>query len=254
MTDDSVRDQAESVKYETMTRQTVRGTEKVMISKWEKDGWEVVAQNPGKLRTELVFRRPKPKTPWKLYMILGGALLALFVFIGIMAAVSGGGEDDTADPTDAPSAEAVVPRDESSTETESPVATAPDEEVPLTIETSPDLAALLTGAADGPTVEAFAQQYAGQLIEFEGAIGAMGNHEEYTTRYDILILSGNYSETHSNGGPSFQFRDVNITNDLRLTGDVPDTIGVGTNLHIIARVGTFRDPLFQLEPVRTNVR
>jgi hypothetical protein len=28
----------ETVKYETKTVQTVRGTEKLMISKWEKDG------------------------------------------------------------------------------------------------------------------------------------------------------------------------------------------------------------------------
>jgi hypothetical protein len=49
----------------------------------------------------------------------------------------------------------------------------------------------------------------------------MNNHEGYTTRYDILITYGDYSETHSNGGPSFQFRDVNITSDLNLTGDVP---------------------------------
>lgn len=243
----------ETVKYETRSAQTVRGTEKLMISKWEKDGWELVTQNTGKLRTELVFRRPKPPFQWKPLAIIGGVLVVLGIFIGIMVAVTGGDKDDTPAPADTPSSEAVAPRDEPSTEPEEPIATAPAE-APLTAENNADLAALLTGPQDGPTVEAFAQQYAGQLIEFDGAIGAMNNHEGYTTRYDILIVSGDYSETFSNGGPSFQFRDVNITNDLHLTDDSPDTIGVGDNVHVIARVGSIDGQLFLLEPVETRVR
>ncbi|WDH78197.1 DUF4839 domain-containing protein [Microbacterium esteraromaticum] len=258
MTDSDVRGGTESateaVKYETRSAQTVRGTEKLMISKWEKDGWELVTQNTGKLRTELVFRRPKPPFPWKPLAIIGGVLVVLGIFIAIMVAVTGGDENDAPAPADTSSSEAVAPRDEPSEEPEEPIATAPAEEAPLTVENNADLAALLTGPQDGPTVEAFAQQYAGQLIEFDGSIGAMNNHEGYTTRYDILISYGDYSETHSNGGPSFQFRDVNITNDLHFMGDVPDTIGVGTNVHVIARVGSFKEPLFQLEPVETRVR
>ncbi|CAD5140679.1 protein of unknown function [Microbacterium sp. Nx66] len=257
MTNTGARPQAatasETVKHETKTVQTVRGTEKLMISKWEKDGWELVSQNPGKLRTELVFRRPKPPLPWKLCAIIGGVLVVLGVFIGIMATIAGD-KDDTAAPASTPSTEAVAPRDEPSTEAEEPVASAPAEEPTHTIENNADLASLLTGPAEGPTVEAFAQKYSGQLIEFDGAIGAMNNHEGYTTRYDILIVSGDYSETHSNGGPSFQFRDVNITNDLHLTGDVPDTLGVGDNVHVIARVGSLDGQLFLLEPVQTSVR
>lgn len=254
MTDSDVRTEAETVKYETTSVKTVRGTENLMISKWEKDGWELVTQNTGKLRTELVFRRPKPPFQWKPLAIIGGVLVVLGIFIGIMVAVTGGDKDDTPASADTPSAEPAAPRDEPSTEPDEPIATAPATETPLTVENNTDLAALLTGPAEGPTVEAFAQQYAGQLVEFDGAIGGMNNHEGYTTRYDILIVSGDYSETFSNGGPSFQFRDVNIRNDLHLTGDVPDTIGVGTNVHVIARVGSFKDPLFQLEPVETSVR
>lgn len=258
MTDSGVHAGAETatetVEYETTSVQTVRGTEKLMIAKCEKDGWELIAQNTGKLRTELVFQRPKPPFQWKRLAIIGGVLVVLGIFIGIMVAITGGDKDDTPAPADTPSAETVAPRGDPSTEPDEPIATAPAEETPLTVENNADLAALLTGPAEGPTVEAFAQQYAGQLIEFDGAIGAMNNHEGYTTRYDILIVSGDYSETFSNGGPSFQFRDVNITNDLNLTGDALDTIGVGDNVHIIARVGSFKDPLFQLEPVQTSVR
>jgi hypothetical protein len=253
MTDSGVGVDAEAVKYETRSAQTLRGTEKLMISKWEKDGWELVTQNPGKLRTELVFRRPKPKVQWKPFAIIGGVLAVCAIVIVIGVNLSGGG-DGAPTPADTTSAEAVAPRDEPSTEPDEPVATAPAEQTPLKIESNADLAALLTGPAEGPTVEAFAKQYAGQLIEFDGAIGAMNNHEGYKTRYDILITYGDYSETHSNGGPSFQFRDVNITNDLHLTDDSPDTVGVGDNVHVIARVGSFSDPLFQLEPVQTSIR
>lgn len=245
---------ADTVKYQTTSVQTVRGTEKLMIAKWEKDGWELVAQTTGKLRTELAFRRPKPPFQWKPLAIVGGMLVILGLLIGIMAAVTSGDKGDNPSPADTPTSEAIAPQDEPSAESEEPIATTPAEEAPLTVENNADLAALLTGPQDGPTVDAFATQYAGQLIEFDGAIGATNPHESYTTRYDILIVSGDYSETHSNGGPSFQFRDVNITNDLHLMGEVPDTIGVGTNVHVIARVGSFNDLLFQLEPVETRVR
>ena len=133
---------AETVKYETKTVQTVRGTEKLMISKWEKDGWELVAQNPGTLRTELVFRRPKPKTQWKLFAILGGVLVLLGVFIGIMAAITGNDEDMNAAPAASTSAEPAPPSDEPSAEPEEPTASAP------AAEPAPDLSAAVPITVD----------------------------------------------------------------------------------------------------------
>lgn len=132
----------ETMTYETKTVQTVRGTEKLIISKWEKDGWELVAQNIGKLRTELVFRRPKPPFQWKPLAIIGGVLVVLGTFIGIMVAITGGDKDDNTAPASTPSTAAVAPRDEPSTEPEEPVTTAPAEEpapdfsdaVPITVD------------------------------------------------------------------------------------------------------------------------
>lgn len=248
------------VQYETKTVQTLRGTEARSIAKWEADGWELVSQTPGTIRTRLDFRRPKPKTPWRLYAILGGVAVVIAIIIVIGNVLSGGG----AEPEASPSASAPEQSDGRSSESSDAPSEEPSDEpapdptvaAPLTPANSPELEALLTGPADGASVEAFAQTYAGELIEFDGSIGAMNNHDGYATRYDILITYGDYSETHSNGGPSFQFRDVNITSDLNLTGDVPDTIGVGTNVHVIAEVGSF-DPmsmLFQLKPRETRVR
>lgn len=106
------------VKYDTETVKVIRGTEGKTISKREGDGWELVSQNPGKLRSELVFRRPRPKTPWRVLAIIGGVLVVLFVFIGIMAALSN--EDGDADPAsvETPSAQAVTPSNEPPAEPE----------------------------------------------------------------------------------------------------------------------------------------
>lgn len=117
------------VKYQTEAVKVIRGAEGKTISKHESEGWELVGQTHGVLRTELVFRRPKPKTPWRMYAILGGVLVILFIFIGIMAALSGDGSD--ADPAPvAPNAEEVVPSDEPLIE--------PEESVPTEDESASD--------------------------------------------------------------------------------------------------------------------
>ena len=58
---------ADEIKYEYKTVQTVRGTDGLVISKMQKDGWELVEQLPGRLRTTLNFRRPKRPLPWRLF-------------------------------------------------------------------------------------------------------------------------------------------------------------------------------------------
>jgi hypothetical protein len=80
-------------------------------------------------------------------------------------------------------------------------------------------------------------------------------HGNYTTRYDILILAGDYSET-TFSGTNFKFEDVSIF-DLNLAGpEIPVTIGAGQNLRITAVVEEYNeDPgLFFLEPVSTEIR
>ena len=85
----------------------------------------------------------------------------------------------------------------------------------------------------------FAKKYAGRTIEFDAFIANMIPHGDYSTRYDILILAGDYSEM-SFSGPDFKFEDVNIF-DLNFIGsDIPDTFGMGDNLHLIAVVGSVR--------------
>ena len=126
----------------------------------------------------------------------------------------------------------------------------------LTIDNCADLSTLL--ALKNPEddfVKNFSNKYIGSVIEFDGNIAYMSNHNDYKTRYDILIYGGNYSET-SAFGPNFQFVDVNIS-DLNLVGEnIPDSIGIGNNLHIIAEVGEYNEltGLFELYPISIQVR
>ncbi|MDM5293223.1 DUF4839 domain-containing protein [Peribacillus simplex] len=92
----------------------------------------------------------------------------------------------------------------------------------LTVKNNEDLAAVLAVKDPlDPIVGEFAKRYDGRTIEFDGNIANMMHHENYTTRYDILIYAGDYSETTAIG-PSFNFEDVNIS-DLKLTGsEIPE--------------------------------
>lgn len=51
--------------YEFTSAWALRGTEGRTIAKRQKDGWELHTQNPGTLRTEIIFRRAKHKNAWQ---------------------------------------------------------------------------------------------------------------------------------------------------------------------------------------------
>jgi hypothetical protein len=252
------------VTYETKSVRAIRGMESRAVSKWAAAGWELVSQTSGKLRTELIFRRPKPKSRRLLWALIGGgvaiviASVITFGIIGERNAAVNESPRPAVSSTSSESESTSTPSDSPSTsETAHPAqpSTAP-EDVTLTPENNAALAALLTlGDSCDPSIAAFGAAYAGQTIEFPGNIVAMNPHDNATTRYDILVLAGDYSETSSRG-PGFQFRDVNTTFDMNYTGTYPDTIGVRTNLVVTAEVVEYESSscLFLLDPVSTVVR
>lgn len=130
-----------------------------------------------------------------------------------------------------------------------------DQEI-LTINNNEDLEAVLAVKDPfDPIVGEFAIKYAGRIIEFDGNIANMMQHENYNTRYDILIYAGDYTETTAIG-PSLKFEDV-IVLDLKLTGsEIPDNIGMGLTLYITAVVEEYNETtgLFILEPISTEIR
>lgn len=279
---------SEEIRYESKTVRTVRGAEARAKAKWEQAGWEFVEQSPDSmLRTKLVFRKRAPKRPP--LVVLAGLGVLLIVGVSLAAFFE---EDDPADqtasepsvtatversnlPTDSPSgaatdqpSESAVDGAVSAEEKPSPEPTvedavsAPDTSPSataqtITVENNEEFVALLAETVSGgAAVEAFATTYDGALLEFDANIVDVAPHDGYQTRFDILISGGDFSPT-SRSGPNFQFQDVNVTNDLKLKGPgVPDSIGTGQNVRIIARIAGYNpvQELFFLEPVSTQIR
>ena len=103
-------------------------------------------------------------------------------------------------------------------------------------------------------VKDFAIKYSGKIIEFDANIIVMDLHGKYKTRYDVLMLPGDYYPENA-VGPYLKFEDVNMLN-LNLTGDVPEYIGIGQNIRVRARVEKYNEiqGLFFLKPITTWIR
>nr|WP_254367842.1 DUF4839 domain-containing protein [Microbacterium sp. NC79] len=239
-----------------MTVKSIRGRESRAIEKWEKEGWELVSQPPGKIQTEIVLRRPKKKLPIVLFAILGGLAVTGLIVGVIVSSINAGENVPDAEPTtitsEAP-AEPSAPASEATEPSETPSTT--NESEAITIDNNAEFAALLQERDYcSPVVSTFAEKYAGKTIELDASIGAMNNHDGSATRYDILISAGDFSETTA-VGPAFQFRDVNA-GDLHLTDNDRDAFGVGDNLRVTATVEKYEQQscLFLLDPVETSFR
>lgn len=88
----------EDTRYEVTEIKAIRGTESKTITGKQQEGWELVAQQQGRLRTTMTFRRPKPKPPWRLWAALGGIGVIL---VGILTVGTLLEEDSDASTTDA---------------------------------------------------------------------------------------------------------------------------------------------------------
>ncbi|MFJ8546109.1 DUF4839 domain-containing protein [Streptomyces sp. NPDC093586] len=241
---------ADEIKYEYKTVQTVRGTDGLVISKMQKDGWEFVEQSQSTLRSTLNFRRPKKPLPWPLIGTGAAGLAILAIVIGTATALSNGDEKkgEAAKPTAAAS--------EKPSATPTPTAAELAATEMITPENSPEFAALLKTADTCDNANAdFATTHRGQTIAFNGSIVDMTPHGDYDTRYDFLLGPGDKG-SNTTVGPAFKYEDVNIA-ELRLTGkNVPATVGVGDKFRFVAEVGDFNagQCLLYLDPVSTATR
>ncbi|MEV5178746.1 DUF4839 domain-containing protein [Streptomyces werraensis] len=241
---------ADEIKYEYKTVQTVRGTDGLVISRMQKDGWEFVEQSQSTLRSTLTFRRPKKPIPWPLVGAGAAVLAVIAIVIGTAAALSDGGEqkDEAAKPA------AGVSEEPSATPTPTAAERAAVEVI--TPENNTEFATLLKagGTCDDANAD-FATKYAGRTVAFNGSIVNMAPHGDYETRYDFLLGTGDKGP-NTTVGPAFQYQDVNVA-ELHLTGaDVPATVGVGDKFRFVAEVGDFNavQCLFHLDPVATETR
>ncbi|MFF0299823.1 DUF4839 domain-containing protein [Streptomyces sp. NPDC004562] len=241
----------DEIKYEYKTVQTVRGTDGLVISKMQKDGWEFVEQSQGTLRSTLNFRRPKKPVPWRLIGTGAAVLVILAIVIVIGTALSGGAEkkDRTA------KSAATASERPSATPTPTAAESAAAVDV-ITPENSAEFAALLKAADTCDDANAnFATKYEGRTIAFNGSIVDMTPHGDYGTRYDLLLGAGDKGPK-TTVGPAFKYEDVNVV-QMKLTGkDVSAAIGVGDKFRFVAEVGDFNavQCLFHLSPVSTETR
>lgn len=117
----------------------------------------------------------------------------------------------------------------------------------LTTENCEELAAILLNK-DEPydSYSNFATKYEGRTIDFDGRIDYLVNHENYNTRYDILLSAGDY-DPNTQIGPTFKFEDVGLW-DLGLDSL---SISVGMNVRIVATVQEFNynTGIFFLDPI-----
>lgn len=113
-----------NVQYEFKSVQALRGRESSAKEKWQDQGWEFLSENRGTLRTELNFRRVKPKTigayllsfvaafrrlkpKTQLVLIASCALILVAGIIGIVVATQSGG--DTTNPSAAQTTASTAP-------------------------------------------------------------------------------------------------------------------------------------------------
>jgi hypothetical protein len=114
----------DNVQYEFKSVQALRGRASSTTAKWQNQGWEFVSENRGTLRTELnfrrvkpktlgayllsfvaTFRRPQPKTQWAL--VASGALILSAGIMGIAGGTQS--EGDTPNPSAAQTTTSTAP-------------------------------------------------------------------------------------------------------------------------------------------------
>ena len=80
----------------------------------------------------------------------------------------------------------------------------------------------------------------------------MQRHENYSTRWNVLLGSGDYS-VNSALGPNFRLTNVTF-GDMNVSGG--DSVYAGLNVHIVAEVGDYNSnsQLFELDIISMDIR
>ncbi|WP_137872725.1 hypothetical protein [Rhodococcus sp. Q] len=99
----------EGKRYEVTEVKAIRGTESKTIARKQQEGWELVTQDKGGLRTTMTFRRPKPKTPWQMWAAVGGVGVLLVGLLAVGALVEDDSDASTTDAAAVASAEQPAP-------------------------------------------------------------------------------------------------------------------------------------------------
>lgn len=246
--------------YTYETKKVVKGREGKTIALMKESGWELVSQEPiGLLRTSLTFRRLKKHLSKRALLVLG-AIGVVVVGSIIVGTTLESNDDETAqavEPTPSSAAKWVAPEvgqpsPTGSLHSPSVKATEPISKVHTVANTARLAEIMKSTDTCSPLIAEFADDFKDQTIKFDGNIGAMNNHADFETRYDILIGYGDF-DPDKQPGPAFQFRDVNTVSDLKYSNpNIPESIGVSDNLVITANIEKFESKscLLLLDPLQ----
>lgn len=132
--------------------------------------------------------------------------------------------------------------------------TEPVKEEVITVD-NPDFA-YVTSNYDESKAKEFVEKYRGQIVEFDGHVAYTAPYGNYDTRFDFLLETGDWIDENTSNytGIPMKFENVNFY-ELNFTDDT-DSVPLGTNLHIKARiVGAAKlGQLIFLEPVELRSR
>lgn len=102
-----------------------------------------------------------------------------------------------------------------------------------------------------PSIKEFALEHIGDTVSFNGCVGFMMSHEEYKTRFDVMLKYGDYD----NAGKGAQFAFINVSfGDMNVDG--ADTVKEGMNFKIKGTISGYNDDgaFIELEPVSMEYR
>lgn len=278
---------AEPVEYLHQSVKVIRAREASKLAEMQNQGWELVTRSQGTIRTELTFRKVKPKTfasrvrdvvsrgysafrqltpaTQRRVLAVVGSVIVVLAIVAVTSMALNDDEDPSAPvatpQTSAESSE-VPSESPSPSATESPTPTATP--TPSATETTPKVITaantkefenILDGADCSGSIGKFAKEHSGETIQFDGSVVNVVPHGDYDTRFDYLLGSGDKGP-NTTVGPLFKFEDVNYF-DFNLTGKgQPDSIQVGGKFRFTAEVDRYEGNtcLFFLSPIETRTR
>lgn len=126
----------------------------------------------------------------------------------------------------------------------------------ITIDNNENFAELMriSDQADSTTIKNLLKliKKEGKIVEFDGCVVFLMQHENYKTRFDVLVVGGDYRAERVYG-PLFTFENVSFY-DMNVSGT--DIVDGGTNFHIIAKLEGFNDEgnYVILDPIELKVR
>lgn len=121
----------------------------------------------------------------------------------------------------------------------------------ITVDNNEEFAALFqVQDPSDPAIAAFAASHHNSYVEFDGVIGLVQNHEDYDTRFDVLIFGGSYEDPKF---VWFYFENLNF-GEMNVSGS--GEVRSGLDFHIIGKVIGYNDEAMsiEIEPVSMVAR